>query len=38
MEADNRRLAEERDRAEALASELRAGLEEREAAYQEQAG
>ena len=37
MEADNRRLAEERDRALALASELRAGLEEREAAYQEQA-
>ena len=37
LEADNRRLGEERDRAEALASELRAGLEEREAACQEQA-
>ena len=38
LEADNRRLAEERDRAlDALASELRAALEEREAACQEQA-
>ena len=37
LEADNRRLGEERDRAEALASELRAALEEREAACQEQA-
>ena len=37
LEADNRRLGEERDRAEALARELRAGLDEREAACQEQA-
>jgi GT2 family glycosyltransferase len=37
LEADNRRLAEERDRASTLASELRAGLEERQAACQEQA-
>ena len=37
LEADNRRLGEERDRAEALASELRAALEAREAACQEQA-
>ena len=37
LEADNRRLAEERDRASTLASELRAGLDEREAVCQEQA-
>ena len=37
LEADNRRLGEERDRAEALASELRAALEQSEAACQEQA-
>ena len=37
LEADNRRLAEERDRDSTLASELRAALEEREAACQEQA-
>ena len=37
LEADNRRLAEERDRAQALASELRAGLDEREAVCHEQA-
>jgi GT2 family glycosyltransferase/glycosyltransferase involved in cell wall biosynthesis len=37
LEADNRRLGEERDRAEALASELRAALADREAACQEQA-
>ena len=37
LEADNRRLAEERDQASTLASELRAGLDEREAVCQEQA-
>ncbi len=37
LEADNRRLAEERDRAATEAIELRAALEEREAACQEQA-
>ena len=37
LEADNRRLGEERDRALALTGELRAELEEREAACQEQA-
>ena len=37
LESDNRRLGEERDRAEALASELRAGLDEREAVCQERA-
>src|SRR5262249_40500144 len=37
LEADNLGLAEERDRASTLAGELRAALEEREAACQEQA-
>ena len=37
LEADNRRMGEERDHAVALARELRAALDEREAVCQEQA-